>query len=68
MHNNIRKGFPSSDRPQDRKRHRTFSVVAAAALGAMTLASCSPSSALSPDTVVLPPPSPTRFNAPSTRW
>ena len=51
MHNNIRKGFPSSDRPQDRKRHRTFSVVAAAALGAMTLASCSPSSALSPDTV-----------------
>ncbi|WP_206434842.1 hypothetical protein [Rhodococcus sp. NJ-530] len=51
MRNNIRKGFPSSDRRQDRKRHRTFSVVAAAALGAMTLASCSPSSALSPDTV-----------------
>ncbi|MDJ0437967.1 serine hydrolase domain-containing protein [Rhodococcus qingshengii] len=51
MRNNIRKGFPSSDRRQDRKPHRTFSVVAAAALGAMTLASCSPSSALSPDTV-----------------
>ncbi|MDT9664708.1 serine hydrolase domain-containing protein [Rhodococcus qingshengii] len=51
MRNNIRKSFPFPGRRHDRKRHRTFPVVTAMALGAMMLASCSPSSALSPDTV-----------------